>query len=465
MDLLIRFKNVIIEQNLVHKDDKILIAVSGGVDSVVLLHLFYCIRDEYNLTLKIIHVNHGIRGEEADRDQTFVQQLSDQYNLPVSLKRVNVPQYIESQKRSLEEGARILRYQSFNEELEESNFDYLALGHNANDQAETILDHFIRGSGVRGLSGMKYIRHKFIRPLLAFTRTDIETYALKMRLNYVTDTTNKELTYKRNKIRHQLIPFLQKEFNPNIVNTSLNTGFIFKQIDIFLKTEAKKAYAACLKSYKKNKIILDIDLFFNYFNIVQVYVLYYILELISIDENVLSFHKITSFMNFLQKRRIGAKFSLSPEWKILIDRNVFIFYQSDENEFEFEISLKRKYKIYESEKIFIAELINRDQMPKTFSSEKNLEYIDYDKVEGQLSIRNYRPGDRFVPLNMTGHKKVSDFFTDEKIPLHIRSQIPLLTCFRGIIWIVGYRIDDRFKITNNSKRILKLEMREVNNGE
>ena len=462
MDLITRFKKVITEQHLIRKKDKVLIAVSGGVDSVVLFHLFYYIKDEFLFSLKIVHLNHNIRGEEANRDRKFVEQLAEQYNIPASVAEVDVPQYIQEQKCSLEEGARILRYQFFNEELEKSEYNYLALGHNANDQAETILDHFIRGSGIRGLSGMSYIRGQFIRPMLSFTRKEIETYAQKNSLSYVTDTSNMEIKYKRNKIRHQLIPYLQTEFNPNIVNIILQTGNIIRENNIFLKSEAKKAFKACLISLKKNKIILDINQFLSYFSVLQVYVLFYLLELLLIEEKALNFPKINIFLSYIKKGKIGTKFPISNDWEILIDHNGLVLYQP-RGDFEFKITLKKHYAFFDKEKFFTAELINKEQLPKIFTGNKNVEYIDFDKAKYPLRIRNYRPGDRFIPLNMKGHKKVSDFFTDKKVPLHIRKEIPLLTCSEGIIWIVGYQIDDRFKITDNSQTILKVEIKEGEN--
>lgn len=463
MDLLTQFKKIINEHQLIQKNDKILIAVSGGVDSVVLLDLLYRVRDEYYLILKIVHLNHCIRGKEADRDQKFVQQLARQYHLPISVKKVDVPKYVKNQKCSLEEGARILRYQFFYEQLQKSRFNYLAVGHNANDQAETILDHFLRGSGIRGLTGMKYSTRQIIRPLLALSRTKIETYAHQRGLKYVTDITNEEIKFKRNKIRHQLIPYLQTEFNPAIVNTLLRTGIIAQNNELYLKKEAERAFNSCLKSFQKNKIILDINQFFNYFNIIQTYVLFHILELLLIDVESLTATKINVILNIIQKKKTGTKIPLAGTWEILIDHSELVVHQNEKIDFEFKICLKKCYKIFGGKKIFTADLIKRDQLPEPLPRQRNIEFIDYKKVTQPLIIRNFRPGDRFIPLNMKGHKKVSDFFTDEKVPLHLRKQIPLLLCPEGIIWVMGYQINDRFKITNKTNVILKLEIRKAIN--
>ena len=458
MKLVQKFRKIIIEQNLITENSKIFIAVSGGIDSIVLFSLFHLIKTEFKLTLKIIHLNHKIRGAEADRDQLFVEQLGEKYSIPVISKKINVIQYAKKNKYSIEESARILRYKFFTEEMENSDFDYTALGHHADDQVETILDHLLRGSGIRGLGGMKYKNDNYIRPLLKIYRNEIETYAQQNVLKYLIDSTNSELKYKRNKIRHKLIPHLE-EYNPAITKGLLRTGQIIHDTELFLINEAEKAFSKCLKNIEKGKIILDINYFFNYFSIIQVYVLYHILTLFDINKNILNSDMIYQLLSIIQKRKSGTKFCLNHKWEFLIDHDELIFHLSHKNTFEFEIKLNTQYSIQSNKKIFQTCLIDRTQLPKSFSSNKNIEYIDFDKVTEPLIIRNFKNGDRFTPLNMKGQKKVSDFFTDNKIPLHLRKEIPLLTCTKSIIWIIGYQIDDRYKVTNTTKKILKLEIK------
>jgi len=459
MNFFDKFETIIREDHLICMGDKILVAVSGGIDSVTLLDVLYKIKDRYGLGLRVIHVNHCLRGAEADRDQQFVEELAQNYGLPIAVKKVDVKKFSAANKYSIEEAARMLRYQFFNEELVRTGYDWVALGHNADDQAETILDHLLRGSGVSGLAGMRAKRDRFIRPLLAFPRNDIETYVKNAGLNYVTDSTNNELTYRRNKIRHQLIPYLKDEFNPAI-NTGLkNTATIFTEVDIFLVAEAEKAYLRCLKSHKKNKIILDINLFFSYFNILQIYILRHISNSILSIESNLNFTRTQAFRSYVKNRKRGSKFLINDEWHLLIDHDELVLRKNETHEFEYIISLDNTYKIFDGEKIFRAELITRKQLPQRFYKNNKVEYADFSKITGPLKLRNFRAGDRFIPLNMKGHKKVSDFFTDNKVPLHQRDEIPLLTCEKGIIWIIGWQIDDRFKVTEDSERILKMEIK------
>jgi len=461
MNLLTEFNRIIRLKKLVHNHDKILIAVSGGVDSVVLLHLFINICAELNLELQILHLNHCLREDESERDQQFVEHLGRQYNIPVIIKKADVLQLSKNSKYSVEEAARIARFTFFEETLKKTKYYSVALGHNANDQAETILSHLLRGSGIRGLSGMTFSREPFIRPLLTFMRTDIETYAHQNRLKYVIDSTNQYLIYERNKIRHQLIPILQKEFNPKTVSSLLRLGDIMKENELFLKYEANQSFNRCVKTLKKDKIILDINQFFSYFKIIQAYILFYIFDNFSIHTTEINYLKITDLLTLINFRKIGAKFPVSKDWEILIDHDGLVIHQPQMHDFSFNINFNKVYSIYNGEQNFIAELIKRDQLPSPLPKQKNIEYIDFKKVFEPLKIRNFQDGDFFIPLNFKGKKKISDFFTDNKIPLHLRKQIPILECATGIIWIIGYRIDDRFKITNQTKIMLKMEIREA----
>ncbi len=464
MDFLNRFKEIINNYNLIHYGDRIIVSVSGGVDSVVLLDLLTRIKTAYSITLHVVHIHHGLRGAEADRDQQFVCQVSEKYHLAHSEINVDVLSHVKKTGSSVEEAARVLRYQSLKGELKRLQFNRIALGHNADDQAETIVAHFLRGSGIRGLAGMNMLQKPLIRPLLMFQRQEIETYASQIGLHYVTDSTNSDLKFQRNKIRHRLIPFLKKEFNPAIVNTLLKTGEIFRENDRYFNIHAEQAFKACCKSIKKNKIILDINQFFSYFNAIQVYILYHLLSIANVDDNVLTFSKLKTFSNLIANNKSGTRLLVYDNWEFLIDHDELVFHRPYKDSFKYKVELNHNYPIYDGHYLFRSELIQRDQLPVSFPKNKNIEYTDYDLIHGKLFIRNILPGDRFIPLNFEGHKKVSDFFTDEKVPLHIRNHVPLLTTQEDIIWIAGYRIDDRFKIRKNSRNILKLEIIEATNG-
>ncbi|MEE4310884.1 MAG: tRNA lysidine(34) synthetase TilS [candidate division KSB1 bacterium] len=461
MDTIEKFTKVLELRFTFSVRQRIHVAVSGGLDSVVLLDLLFRVRSQFDLSLDILHLNHGIRGDEADRDQRFVEKLAKDYCLKANIKVVNTPEFAKKTKRSMEEAARILRYRFFEEELDRSGEAYIALGHHADDQAETILDRFLRGSGIRGLGGMRMIRDYYIRPLLAFTRAEIEAYAQQYNLRYRDDSSNRDLSYKRNRIRHELIPMLKRSFNPSIVKSVISLGDIMKQNELFLRAEAEKAFDASVRLIQKKKIVLEFNQFLEYFDIIKIYILFKIQELLNVDDIVLSFERLTTFLDFIQQSNHGKLFEFGNDCQAIIDHDGLVFQTGTSENFEFEICRDCAYEVYDGEKVFKISNIAKDDLPQVFVDDKSVEYIDADAVIGPLILRNYHPGDVFTPLNMLGRKKVSDYFTDNKVPLHMRNLIPILSCKSGIVCIAGYQIDDHFKVTKDSVNILKLELRDV----
>ena len=248
-DLLEKFTKFIEQHQLIKKDDYVLAAVSGGIDSVVLLQLLVRLSDLLHLKFQIVHLNHGLRGKQADRDQQFVEQLATEYNIPIITRKVSVPKFIAKKNLSEEQGARVLRYRFFEQTLKKTGADCIALGHQADDQVETVIDHFLRGSGVKGLTGIPVRRDKFIRPLLFATRQEIETYAKLHSLHYVIDSTNTITKYRRNRIRHDLIPYLKQHFNPAIENIVLRSASIMNEVEMYLNDQARLAIEKCLLAF------------------------------------------------------------------------------------------------------------------------------------------------------------------------------------------------------------------------
>ncbi len=457
-DLLNKFTSFIVQHQLIQIDDHVLVAVSGGIDSVVLFHLLFQLKDQLHLKLEILHINHCLRGEAADRDQQFVEELAKAHEVAFISRKIDVPKFIGNKNFSEEQGARILRYRFFEWALKKSGANCIALGHHADDQVETVIEHFLRGSGVKGLSGMPIRRNKFVRPLLFATRQEIETYAKSHSLHFVIDSTNEMIEYRRNRIRHELIPYLKQHFNPAIETVVLRSAMIMDEVESYLTDQARLAVEKCLVSVKKQKIILDIDSFLNYFILIQKYVLYQLMDRLLLDRSILTARKLDRILKLIADQQSGKRVQLNSEWDIRIDHQSLVFQKARSLDFEIDVTIDTVVPLLDGDSIFGTELISVDQVPKRFAEDKRIEYIDYDKVQGNLKIRNFRIGDRFRPLKLKGEKKLSDYFIDQKIPLHERKEIPLLVCDAGIIWIIGYQIDDRFKITSKTKRVLKLQL-------
>lgn len=464
MELFDKLKANLISDNLVEQGDKILLAVSGGLDSTALLHLFSKIQSSFDLELGIVHVHHGIRGEEADRDLEFVRSLSLRYNLPFYFKKVDVKKFAREKRYSLEESARMLRYQAYEELLEQTQFVKLATGHTADDQAETILDHFLRGSGILGMRGMLKQRGPYIRPLLTYSRKELESYVLQNHLEFREDSTNTELRYRRNRIRKELIPYLRKYFNRNLINTLDRIAEIFQENEEFLQAQANEVYKSLVLISKKDKIVLDIHGFLSYFKIVRKYVLFRACDELSISRNFLNFDKIQRILDLISQKQIGKRIPITQEWQLSIDHDGVVISKKRKlvcSPKKFNVLERSSLRFQEHE--FRWSILDHAEVV-AFNRNPKVEIVDFDRIGSQLLLRNFVPGDRFIPLNFTGHKKVANYFSDRKVPLHLRDEIPILESSQGIAWVCGYCLDDRFKVTGSTTQFLKLEMREVSDA-
>lgn len=432
-------------------------AVSGGVDSVVLLNLFYCIRDKWNLSLSVAHLNHRLRGSEADRDENFVRKLSQQKDLPFYSERRDVKTYAKTHRLSLEEGARKVRFEFLNALLSKIKYDKIALGHHANDQAETILMNLARGSGLKGLRGIKPIRGTVIHPLLFAPKKDILSYAEQRGLEYMTDTTNQDRDFLRNRVRWDVFPKLEETFGSHVVASICHAGNVCAEAEEFLEHSAGKAKERIIVSQTRDEIILDIHEFFRYFKVVQKVVLIQIIE-DAFPRIEINASTIDRLIYLAEKGRSGNIVELNGEVTVVRSGDHLVLLKARQPLPETPVRVGQETILSGIGLKFRSTLIVRNEAGIPFTSDSNIEYLDYDTIPSPLCLRPHRSGDKFVPLGMNRKKKVHDFFIDEKIPNYRRSSIPLLVGGDHIIWIAGYRIDDRFKITEETKKILKVEI-------
>lgn len=458
MDLIDRFQQNLLSEHLAERDEGILLAVSGGIDSTVLLDLFWRIQERFNFKLQVIHINHALRGDESEADADAVMKFARNYNLKCAVKRVDTRSFAYENKVSIEEGARILRYRFYDDMLRTSKFNKVATAHNADDQVETILDHLMRGSGIRGLAGMAIKRDHYIRPLLNISRKAIETYTREHKIEYRTDSSNWELKYKRNRIRHELIPYIRRHFNVQIGNVLLRSGEIFRQTEDYLMDQAQSALQRCLISTKAHETILNLPTFLNNVSIIQQYIIFNILEKLGIQKSVIRYQTMQRILELAQVHTSGNRVRITENWEALISRDEFVFHRRHFQNFSLQIQTDQSYFLFSGEVTFRTQLIDYTDQIDFTSLDPNVEYIDYDKVQSTMYLRNPRKGDRFRPLNMRGEKKLSDFFIDEKVPNYLRGRVPVLEASEGIIWVCGYRIDDRYKITDKTRRVLRLEI-------
>ncbi|MBN2028784.1 tRNA lysidine(34) synthetase TilS [bacterium] len=461
MDFFNKFHHYVDENNLIVRQDKVLIAVSGGIDSIVLLDLFLQIRSELNLVLSGVHVNHGLRGKQADRDEIFVRNSIRNIGLPFYSLKMDVKGYSKRKKLSVEEGGRKLRFDFFNTLLKRLSYDKIALAHHAHDQAETIIMNLARGSGIRGMGGMHPQRNKIIHPLLFASKEEIVSYAHHRNLCHVEDHTNRDKTILRNRIRWDIVRSMEESIGSYIIHSISHTGKVMREVQAFIDFESQKALKKVIEHRSQNEIILDIVKFLKYFKIVQKNMLIQILNEIDYPNRYVRSLEIETILRLIEKGRKGSVYCLKNDLMAIKQNNWISFTKMGPPVKEIKVKVGQEYDIPDLGMRFHAECIKKEMEMGMFTNNRWIEYLDYDTLTMPLKIRSWNHGDWFIPLGMSGRKKLHDFFIDAKVPKYKRASVPLLIGGENIVWIIGYRIDDQFKVTDQTTRILKVMMTQI----
>tara|TARA_R110002072_G_scaffold9011_5_gene44406 strand:- start:1198 stop:2508 length:1311 start_codon:yes stop_codon:yes gene_type:complete len=416
---------------------KLLIAISGGIDSVVLTHLCH----KLGLNISLAHCNFNLRGKESDADEGFVLELAENLELEVFVQRFDTELYAKDNKRSIQMAARELRYSWFSELAEQLKFDFILTAHHADDNLETFLINFTRGTGLEGLTGIPEVNDKFVRPLLSFSSKVIETYARTNNIKWRDDSSNKSVKYLRNKLRHEVVPIL-KEINPGLLQsfqTTLNnlnesSEIVEESIDVFLKK--------AIESIGDKEVRFKISEFKKLNNPKP-----YLFE--SLKE--FGFNEWNDVVGLLDAET--GKQVFSPTHRLIKNREHLLLS---------EINLEESISISISDNVSQVEtpfgILFFDEADAIFGERTNIIFADKDALNFPLTIRKYKAGDVFHPLGMTGKKKVSKYFKDEKLSLLDKENTWLLCSGDDIVWIINRRADNRFRVTENTKRILKIEL-------
>ena len=459
-DIKKRFLKFIKEKNIVKSGDKILVGLSGGPDSVCMLNLLCSIRDEEKIEIAAAHINHMLRGEEADKDEEYSKKLCESLGVRFFSKRIDINKYALETGKSSELAGREARYDFFNEIINKINFNKIATAHNANDQAETILMRIMRGTGLEGLGGIPVEREgKYIRPILFMKREEVEQYCKENNLNPHIDATNLERIYSRNKVRLDILPYMKNNFNPNIVETINRMALLLQDDNEFIEGEVNKAYKDnCFE--RENSIVISKNLF-NIHSAIVTRVIRKALFAINksnYDMEMKNIEDIIELSNLGTNKRVDLPKDIYAEnvyGDIIIRKKEYI-----KNKLSNELTLNKK-DILHNEVIFDEYIINFDLVNNKDIKQENDELIkkfDYDKINN-VTIRYRKDGDRITPLGMKGSKKLKEIFIDMKIPKEKRDEIPLIQFNDEISWIVGIKMSDKFKITKETKHILKVSVK------
>ena len=431
------FKNHLSQSFSFLENKTILVACSGGVDSVVLTHLLVKLR--YKITLA--HVNFSLRGKESDTDEQFVIALAKELNIPVHSKTVLTEEYAKENKLNTQLAAREIRYAWFEELIKNENIDFIATAHHLDDDLETFLINTIRGTGIRGLTGIPEKNKNVIRPLLKFSREEIVKYAEENQLKWREDSSNKNNKYLRNKLRLEVIPKL-KESNNQLLQNFSHTQHHLQDSLLLIEDYTALLYSLIVKE-TDNGYQLNIKKILQVPNTKAV--LYALLHPFQFTE----WNDVYSLLTAQSGKKV-----LSKNYVLLKDRENLLLEVLPKEE-----NPKEQYKITAHEKTIKEPInLNFEEVKQLKNVKKNTIFIDKDLLKYPLLLRKWEEADTFYPFGMKEKKKLSKFFKDEKLSLFAKQKIWLLcNADNEVIWIVNYRADNRFKISENTKHILKIQ--------
>lgn len=479
-----RIISCIDKYRMIEEGDVVLVGVSGGIDSITLLYSLYFSRDSLKCNLVVAHANHGLRGEESDREAEFVREIAGELKLPSVIEKIDVLGYMAEKGLSKQVAARELRYAFFEKAGRQYSANKIALGHNADDQAETVLMRLLRGSGAKGIAGIKPVRDgKIIRPLIEIRRDEITEFVKEKGLKFVEDPSNLEPYYLRNKIRLELIPLLKKEYNPNIIETLREAAEIIGDEDEFLESYCSKILSDISLSKGSRLIEIDTLKLKNFHIAIQRRIIRIALRIIKGDLLKISAVHVEDILNSINKGFSGKSLNLPDGIQAIYEYDKLKIkgqeIKNKEAKVRFDIPLKipgetilskPKCKfateIISPEEFYrdssVAPLLQNDNLVRCHSERseesKFTAFFDMDKLKVELRVRNRVNGDIFHPSGMKGSKKLKEFFIDEKIPRRERDSIPLIVSGDTILWVVGKRVSDYGKVDDNTKRILKISV-------
>lgn len=485
---------------LLAEGDKVVVGVSGGPDSLCLLHVMVNLRDQFKLPLPIIaHLNHQLRGVASQADEHFVQAIAQSWRLPIFVERQDVRLLVAQRKQSIEETARQARYAFLRRVARETQANKVAVGHNADDQVETVLMHFLRGAGLAGLRGIlpeidlarvllypddpagsnypETTSAKLIRPLLEITRSEIEAYCQENKLEPRQDDSNQDVTFFRNRLRHELIPQLET-YNPNIRQVLQRTAKVITADVEILEHELAEVWPSITRSESAQKIEFDRQAWLLLPVALQRAALRQAIQRLQSGLRDLGFDHIENAIEVIEKRETGARVTLPHNLVLTLNYQTISITSADpalllqdlkgpylhKNE-TLALEIPGVTSIPDTDWQLKAELLppNTLELPKMKDFYRWELYLDSRLIGHRAILRTRRPGDRFCPWGMGGHrKKINEFMIDEKIPASWRDHIPLLVSNNQILWVCGYRTAEQTRLNASVQHRLHLQFEYIN---
>jgi len=455
-----RVRDTIERYRMISPRDTVLAAVSGGPDSVAMLHLLLALRGDLGFEVKVAHLDHRFRGDESRADARFVSELCDRLGVLCVTEEVNVPQFLLGRRLSRQEAARMLRYQFL---VKTSKLEYcqrIATGHNADDQAETVAMRLLRGAGPDGLAGIPPTRDGglVIRPVLALWRSEIEGYLAENRLSCRVDASNADERYARNRIRHSLLPEL-RTYNPGIDRTLVGMSMIMTDIVDHLTRLTDETMPEVVEQARVGQFALDLARFESYDKALQRAILRRIFEVLRPDLAPLTFQHVENLLCLVRRGEVGRSVELPDGARARLEHGRLTISHGDgpPGIDERELPVPGSVSYPEADLDISARIVPATGSPARPADESEA-FFDADSVREGLSVRARRQGDRIRPLGMEGTTSLKELFIDAKIPFSLRSSVPLLCHGPEIIWAVGLKRSAFAPVTEKTKRLLSVRV-------
>lgn len=439
--------------NMISKGDGVVVGFSGGPDSLALLHVLWSLRRLYDIKIYAVHLNHMIRGEEAFRDEGFARSFAEQHDIPFFSRRIKVEDFAKQSGMSSEEAGRYLRYGLFNEIADEVGASKIAIAHNMNDQAETMIMRFFRGTGISGMVGIKPVRdNRYIRPIISCSRNEIEDYCRNNHLNPVIDSTNNEVIYSRNKIRNHVIPYIKDNFNKNIVEGLYRSSEILRDEDDYLNSRALIELEGI--KIENGFSVKDFNMLHPALKrrIIRMLILRIKGDLIGIE-----IKHIDECIELIAKGHTGKTLNLPKELECKVEYELFKIQRKNiVMDYSYKLLIPGCTRVDEAGITICTSILEKSL--QTFKDKQFIKYFDYDKIGNMVEVRNRRDGDFIFPKGMSGKKKLKEIFIDKKIPRDKRNRIPLVVFNNEVLWAFELRDSRNYKINENTKRILEIKI-------
>lgn len=482
--LLKKIRQAIDQHRMLETGDGVVVAVSGGPDSVALLAILKHLSEEYSLRLVVAHLNHGLRPGPADEEEAFVHRLSERLGLICESSKRDIASICRLRKKSVEETAREERYRYFEEIRQQHQARKIALGHHARDQVETVLMNLLRGSGSEGLKGMRPVREDiYIRPLLGITRAEIDEYLTRHDLPYLIDFSNADENCYRNRVRHRLIPELKALYNSRLEENLCRTAEILRREDDYFSGIVAELVAdqrMVRIDAAQHEVVMRIPACLGLHEALQGRLIKHLLLGHAQKKQGIGYVHIQDVMALMRRASPGGSLHLPFGVEVRHEEDVLVIGRrrkpprtpksvvrdhaeasaghSEAGMTACDIPVPGRIQVDSQRLALSLDFVERSAV--RFDDSRTV-YVDYARIAPPLTIRTPEPGDRIQPLGMSGMKKLKRYFIDRKIPLQIRRQVPLLTDSHSVVWIIGQQLSERVKITDKTTKILRIAITEI----